>query len=116
MDENRRGGDVGGMFAAHAGAGAGSTSSDNGDGTFTNPVILFGCAGSGCDPCGGQLLYGQHYHAFVPRHADHEIQGSGKLEIVNYCYDILDDRDELVSPNGKNAYGNGSWAASIRYL
>lgn len=36
-------------------------------------------------------------------------------EIVNYCYDILDDVDQLNLDNGKNAYGAGSWASSIRY-
>ena len=36
-------------------------------------------------------------------------------EIVNYCYDTLDDVDALNLENGKNAYGSGSWASCIRY-
>jgi beta-xylosidase len=36
-------------------------------------------------------------------------------EIINYAYDILDDVDELNLNKGKSAYGNGSWASSIRY-
>ncbi|WP_081868372.1 family 43 glycosylhydrolase [Flavimarina sp. Hel_I_48] len=36
-------------------------------------------------------------------------------EIVNYVYDTLEDRDALNLENGKNAYGRGSWASSIRY-
>ncbi len=36
-------------------------------------------------------------------------------EIVNYAYDILDDVDELNLASGKNDYGRGSWASSIRY-
>lgn len=36
-------------------------------------------------------------------------------EIVNYAYDILDDVDDLNLANGKNTYGKGSWASSIRY-
>ncbi len=36
-------------------------------------------------------------------------------KIVNYAYDILDDVDALNLNNGKRAYGNGSWASSIRY-
>jgi beta-xylosidase len=36
-------------------------------------------------------------------------------EIVNYCYDILDDVDELNLENGKSTYGRGSWASCIRY-
>jgi beta-xylosidase len=36
-------------------------------------------------------------------------------EIVNYAYDVLGDNDALNLNNGKNAYGRGSWASSIRY-
>ncbi|MBN2105477.1 family 43 glycosylhydrolase [bacterium] len=36
-------------------------------------------------------------------------------EIVNYAYDILVDNDALALRNGKEAYGDGSWASSIRY-
>ena len=36
-------------------------------------------------------------------------------EIVNYCYDILEDMDELNLANGKSTYGRGTWASCIRY-
>ena len=36
-------------------------------------------------------------------------------KLVNYCYDTLADIDELNLNNGKNTYGRGSWASSIRY-
>jgi beta-xylosidase len=36
-------------------------------------------------------------------------------EIVNYAYDILADNDALALRNGQEAYGDGSWASSIRY-
>ncbi len=36
-------------------------------------------------------------------------------QLVNYAYDILDDVDELNLVNGKNSYGRGSWASSLRY-
>ena len=36
-------------------------------------------------------------------------------EIVSYAYDILDNVDALNLNNGKNSYGKGSWASSIRY-
>jgi hypothetical protein len=36
-------------------------------------------------------------------------------EIAGYAYDILDDVDELNLKNGRNAYGAGSWASSLRY-
>jgi beta-xylosidase len=36
-------------------------------------------------------------------------------ETVSYAYDILEDNDELNLGNGKNAYGRGSWASSLRF-
>ncbi len=36
-------------------------------------------------------------------------------QLVNYCYDTLDDDDALNLCNGKSAYGRGSWASSLRY-
>jgi len=36
-------------------------------------------------------------------------------EIVNYVYDILADNEEQTLSSGKNEYGKGSWASSIRY-
>jgi len=36
-------------------------------------------------------------------------------QLVNYAYDILDSTDALALGNGKNAYGGGSWASSLRY-
>ncbi|HEY5749504.1 MAG TPA: glycoside hydrolase 43 family protein [Chryseolinea sp.] len=36
-------------------------------------------------------------------------------ELVNYAYDTLADMDELRLRQGKNAYGRGSWASSLRF-
>lgn len=38
-----------------------------------------------------------------------------KWEIVNYVYDELECGDEQKLKNGKNEYGKGSWASSIKY-
>jgi beta-xylosidase len=35
--------------------------------------------------------------------------------LVGYAYDTLADNDALTLKNGKNAYGAGSWASSLRY-
>lgn len=35
-------------------------------------------------------------------------------ELLNYAYDTLADNDALTLQNGKNAYGAGSWASSLR--
>lgn len=36
-------------------------------------------------------------------------------EIASYAYEMLGDIDEFELQNGKNAYGGGTWASSIRY-
>lgn len=36
-------------------------------------------------------------------------------EIVSYAYDRLVENEEINLQNGKNAYGKGSWASSLRY-
>ena len=37
-------------------------------------------------------------------------------ELVGYAYDTLASMDELNLMDGKNAYGRGSWASSLRYF
>ncbi|MFW5753583.1 MAG: glycoside hydrolase 43 family protein [Marinilabiliaceae bacterium] len=36
-------------------------------------------------------------------------------KLVNYAYDTLGDNEKLRLENGKNAYGKGSWASSLRF-
>jgi beta-xylosidase len=36
-------------------------------------------------------------------------------QLVSYAYDTLGDDDALTLNNGKNAYGRGSWASSLRH-
>ncbi len=36
-------------------------------------------------------------------------------ELVGYVYDTLADNEALRLENGRNAYGKGSWASSLRY-
>jgi beta-xylosidase len=36
-------------------------------------------------------------------------------KLVSYAYKTLGDSDALTLRNGKNAYGKGSWASSLRY-
>jgi beta-xylosidase len=36
-------------------------------------------------------------------------------KLVNYAYDTLADMDELNLSHGKNSYGRGSWASSLRF-
>ncbi|HVG17036.1 MAG TPA: glycoside hydrolase 43 family protein [Chitinophagaceae bacterium] len=36
-------------------------------------------------------------------------------QLVSYAYDTLANQDDLNLSNGKNTYGKGSWASSLRY-
>jgi len=36
-------------------------------------------------------------------------------DIIGYAYKTLGDNDALTLQNGKNVYGAGSWASSLRY-
>lgn len=36
-------------------------------------------------------------------------------DLINYCYQTFDNTDSYNLDNGKNDYGHGSWASSIRY-
>ncbi|HEY0866605.1 MAG TPA: glycoside hydrolase 43 family protein, partial [Fimbriimonas sp.] len=36
-------------------------------------------------------------------------------KLVSYAYETLAENDALTLKNGKNAYGKGSWASSLRY-
>ena len=36
-------------------------------------------------------------------------------ELVSYAYEILEDIESLTLSNGKQSYGRGSWASSLRY-
>lgn len=36
-------------------------------------------------------------------------------KLIGYCHDSLADMDELNLNNGKNTYGRGTWASSLRY-
>lgn len=92
-----------------------TTSTAKSDGTFTNPVIWSDV------PDVDVIRVGDTYYmASTTMHLSPgcPIMKSKDLvnwEIVNYVYDILGDTDENTLRNGKDAYGKGSWASSLRY-
>jgi beta-xylosidase len=52
-----------------------------------------------------------HFSPGCPIMKSHNL---AKWDIVNYVYDTLEDRDDMNLTDGENAYGAGSWAASLR--
>ena len=74
-----------------------------------------GLSRSGRDPRRRHLLYGIHNHALMP---GCEILQSFDLvhwEHVTYVYETLDHTDAQQLKSGQNIYGQGMWAASLRY-
>ncbi len=100
------------MLPVYAKAG---TSSDNGDGTFDNPVVYADVPDIDIirvDDAYYMVSTTMHLSPGCP------IMKSTDLvnwEIVNYVYDILGDTDAMNLRNGQEMYGNGQWAASLQY-
>lgn len=92
-----------------------STSRDNGDGTFTNPVIYSDVPDPDVIRVGDTYYMVSTTMHMSPGCPIMKSKDLVNWEIVNYCYGILEDTDEFALRNGKNAYGQGSWAASLKY-
>jgi beta-xylosidase len=89
-------------------------SSDNGDGTFTNPVLWSDCP----DP--DLIRVGDDYYLVTT--TMHLMPGAPIMhskdlvnwEIVSYIFDRLEETP-YYSMEGGTVYGRGQWATSLRY-
>ena len=94
---------------------AASASSDNGDGTYNNPVIYADVPDVDVIRVGDTYYMSSttmHLSPGVPIMKSKDLVN---WEIVNYVYDVMDDGDAMSLRNGQSAYANGSWASSLRY-
>ena len=90
-------------------------SADNGNGTYTNPLFYDEFS----DP--DIIRVGEDY--YLAGTTMHSVPGLVVLhskdlvnwEFSSYCFDRFDDSDDFNLRNGKEAYGQGIWAPSIRY-
>ncbi len=94
---------------------AATSSSANDDGTFNNPVVYADVPDIDIIRVGNA-----YYMVSTTMHLSPgcPIMKSTDLvnwEIVNYVYDILGDTDAMNLRNGESMYGNGQWAASLKY-
>ena len=95
--------------------GIGIQSSDNGDGTFTNPILWLDAP----DP--DVIRVGDYF--YMVNTTMHMMPGAAILrsrdlvnwEIVSYVYDSLNIKEDYSLQNGKTVYGRGQWATSLRY-
>ena len=92
-----------------------AVSSDNGDGTFTNPVLWMDVP----DP--DVIRVGEYFYMvnttmhMMPGAAIMRSRDLVNWEIISYVYDNLDIKEDYYLLNGKTVYGRGQWATSLRY-
>ena len=90
-------------------------SADNGNGTYTNPLLYDEFS----DP--DIIRVGEDY--YLAGTTMHSVPGLVVLhskdlvnwEFSSYCFDRFDDSNDFNLRNGKEAYGQGIWAPAIRY-
>lgn len=96
-------------------------SSDNGDGTFNNPVIYADVPDPDVISVVGEDGKRIYYMVSTTMHMSPGACIMRSYDLVNwtvvsYAYDIMADVDALNLENGEEAYAGGSWAASLRYF
>ncbi len=91
------------------------TSTDDGNGNYTNPVIFADVPDIDfirVDDAYYMVSTTMHLSPGCPIMKSYDLVN---WEIVNYVFNTLDDSDNLALRNGEHSYGKGQWAASIRY-
>ncbi|MCI8604904.1 MAG: glycosyl hydrolase 43 family protein [Ruminiclostridium sp.] len=91
------------------------TSTDDGNGNYTNPVIFADVPDIDfirVDDAYYMVSTTMHLSPGCPVMKSYDLVN---WEIVNYVYNTLDDADNLALRNGKHNYGQGQWAATIRH-
>jgi Beta-xylosidase len=89
--------------------------SDNVDGTFTNPVIFADVPDLDVirvDDAYYMVSTTMHLSPGVPIMKSYDLVN---CKIVNYVYDQLETTDGYALKNGQSDYSNGSWASSLKY-
>ena len=90
-------------------------SSDQGDGTYTNPFIWADVPDLDIIRVGDTYWMSSttmHMSPGVPIMKSYDLVN---WETVSYCYYALEDMDSMKLQTGNNMYGNGTWASSLRY-
>lgn len=90
-------------------------STDDGNGNYSNPVIFADVPDVDfirVDDAYYMVSTTMHLSPGCPVMKSYDLVN---WEIVNYVYNTLDDADNLALRAGQHNYGQGQWAASIRY-
>jgi arabinoxylan arabinofuranohydrolase len=94
---------------------AAQTSSDRGDGTFSNPVIYADAPDPSVIRVGNVFYMVSTTMHLSPGCTIMKSYDLVNWEVVNYAHDQLDTGDNFALKNGRNDYAAGSWAANLRY-
>ena len=89
--------------------------SDNGDGTFKNPVLYMDAPDPSVIRVGNVFYMVSTTMHMSPGCTIMKSYDLVNWEVVNYAYDQLEEDDRFALKNDKNDYASGSWAANIRY-
>lgn len=91
------------------------TSTDDGNGNYTNPVIFADVPDIDfirVDNAYYMVSTTMHLSPGCPIMKSYDLVN---WEIVNYVFNTLGDADNLALRNGEHNYGKGQWAATLRY-
>lgn len=90
-------------------------SSDNGDGTFSNPVLYADVPDPSVIRVGDTFYMVSTTMHMAPGCPIMKSYDLVNWETISYVYARLDEGDAFALKNNQNDYANGSWAANIRY-
>ena len=89
--------------------------SDNGDGTFNNPVIFADVPDPDITRVGDTFYMVSTTMHYSPGCTIMKSKDLVNWTVIGYAYDYIEQTDSYSLRNGQNDYANGSWAANIRY-
>ena len=93
---------------------ADAQSSDNGDGTFTNPVIWADCPDPDVIRVGDDFYFVSTTMHLMPGAPVMHSKDLVNWEIVSYIFDRIEETPRYSLQEG-TVYGRGQWATSLRY-
>ncbi len=94
---------------------ANAQSSDNGDGTFSNPVIWADCPDPDVIRVGDDFYFVSTTMHLMPGAPVMHSKDLVNWEIISYLYDRFEETPRYSMEEG-TVYGRGQWATSLRYL
>lgn len=102
------------LLAALACLNMAAQSSDNGDGTFTNPVIWADCPDPDVIRVGDDYYFVSTTMHLMPGAPIMHSKDLVNWEIISYIYDRFEETSRYSMEEG-TVYGRGQWATSLRY-